>query len=623
MNYDTVKKYTDDLRKLDEYSINIEQIQSIKSKVEIYINSLDKNSSYELSKCNFLLMIISKNIQDKRKTISSLLKSIKHLKKSRVKNKNYEAILYGYLSNYYTQYSKEEISKKLFKIVIEKFENSSDSDELIQFYIRHIKIIMNKNYPKEKIRIYIDAVHKILKNKKVKYSANYYCDIGQIYLNVFENIVGAIFYLSQSLDLAIKTSQVNLEIRSRIYLALSYSSLGNNLKSINYIEPLLNEKKYECINDVYKTTAINNLINNYLNMKQFKKAKQYLPLFKDIYENSNYLNKEQLKMISYICKAEYYSLSTDEKIEECIKYIQKSKSLYQKNKYKNIFTNIDLSIDKIEGNLYFKVNDYKKACEIHKNGLENSIQRNNTKFIIEFNQLLSVDYEKLKDLKNSIKHIKMYMQLQEKWFVNQNNKYTEILLKEYDILGKENKIYELKYMKDILIDKRNKDTLTGLLNRRFLNEYISADLDKYNSSTEILSILMIDIDYFKKYNDKYGHIKGDEVISKIGKILNEVCCKQKHVAIRYGGEEFLLLLQDTDEIEAINIAKEILSKVQNLNIEHVESSKDKKITVSIGISTNKYFKCYNEVMDQADKGLYIAKKNGKNRYVYVEGPCST
>ncbi|MGL4910922.1 MAG: GGDEF domain-containing protein [Romboutsia sp.] len=262
--------------------------------------------------------------------------------------------------------------------------------------------------------------------------------------------------------------------------------------------------------------------------------------------------------------------------------------------------------------------DYKTACEIHKKALETSIKTNNKKFIIKFHKLLSIDYEKLKDFKNSTKHIKAYMELREEWFVDQNNKYTEILLKKYDILGKENKIYELTYIKDILIDKRNKDALTGLLNRRFLNEYISKDLNQYKPCTEILSVLMIDIDYFKKYNDKYGHIKGDEVISEIGKVLNEICCTQKYMGIRYGGEEFLLLLQDTDESEAVKIAEEILNKVVNLNIEHVESLIYKKITVSIGISTSEYIKDYNEVIDQADKGLYLAKRSGKNKYVFIK-----
>lgn len=79
----------------------------------------------------------------------------------------------------------------------------------------------------------------------------YYCDIAQIHLSVFDNTVGAIFNLSQSLDLSIKTSQVDLEIRNRIFLTLSYTLLGNYIESVNYLKPILSDPRYKKINLTY------------------------------------------------------------------------------------------------------------------------------------------------------------------------------------------------------------------------------------------------------------------------------------------------------------------------------------------------------------------------------------
>jgi diguanylate cyclase (GGDEF)-like protein len=569
MNYELIEKYIDDLRKKDEYSIKLEHIKTIKSDLEKYIDNLSDKNYYEDSKSYFLLMLVNYHMQNKNKIIDNLLKSINLLNNSNSEDKIYEAILYGYLSNYHTQYSEEHISAPIEDIAKAKLNLCFDGDELVQFYLRHVKILMNKNHTKEEIKPYIDKVHKIIKENNLKYIARYYCDIAKVYLNIFDNTVVAIFYLSQSLDLAIKTSQLDLEIRNRIFLALSYTSLENDLESINYLKPILNDNKYENINSVYKITVANNLMCNYLRLEKFEKAHKYLAFIESNYISNNLLNNIQLEMIICMCKAEYYSKVQSNKIKEAIKYIEKSRDLYEKNIFQNIFQNIDISIDRIEGNIYYRSGNYKKACELHNNGLEKSIQRNKNKFTIEFYKLLSMDFEKLKELKKSIDSIKKYMILSEKWFKKQNNEYTKILLKEYDIYEKEDKISQLTYLKDILIDKRNKDALTGLLNRRFLNEFIVENCNNYKHDG-LVSMLMIDIDYFKKYNDKYGHLKGDEVLSKIGKLLNSICHKDKDMAVRYGGEEFLLLIQNTTYEESINLANEVLNKVRDLNIEHEE-----------------------------------------------------
>lgn len=182
----------------------------------------------------------------------------------------------------------------------------------------------------------------------MNYIDRYYCEIAQIHLSVFDNTVGAIFYLSQSLDLSIKTLQVDLEIRNRIFLALSYTLLVNYIESVNYLKPILSDIRYEKINLVYKITVANNLMSNYLRLGLHNYAYECLEIIQFTYISNNLLNEMQLKMIIYMCKAEYYSLVELDKIKEAVRYIKKSRLLYEKNKYKSIHPNVDIMIDKIE-----------------------------------------------------------------------------------------------------------------------------------------------------------------------------------------------------------------------------------------------------------------------------------
>ncbi|MCR8744897.1 GGDEF domain-containing protein [Romboutsia lituseburensis] len=615
MNYEIIETYIDDLRQKDEYNITLSYIKEIQNKVNIFIENLNERNFYDYSKSYFLLFLTNQYKQNKKQIINNLKKAIKFLEKSHTEDEIYEAILYGYLSNYYIKYESKMESDKMFKIAREKLIKQQNKEELIQFYIRHINILMISRYDISKINLLIEELHLLIKSNASKNVAKYYLDLGVIYLNALQNTIVAIFYLSHAFDLAQKTCQIELEIKARIFLAASYYSLGNELESIKYIEVILKNEKYQNINPVYKAIITNNLITYFIKNEDLKSAKNYLIKFDD---NINSVNKdlnEQVKMIGYICKAKYYSMS-NENIDKGVKYINKSKSLYEKNKYKSLFQDIDILIDKIEGNLYYKVGKYDLACNLHKRGFNKSIKRSKNRSVIEFHKLLSKDYEKLQDYQKSIRHLKLYMELKEDWLVQQSQKYTEILLKENDILNKKNKISQLTELKNELIDKRNTDMLSGLLNRRFLNEYLECEDAKLGIETSNLYAFMIDIDFFKKYNDKYGHIKGDEVIDKIGKIIKNICVKDDNIAIRYGGEEFLILLRNIDYEDSIKAAKLLLQQVNELNIKHEDSPFNTTVSISIGIASNNYCNDYYNLIDNADKALYISKSEGGNQYRY-------
>ncbi|WP_251861160.1 diguanylate cyclase [Clostridium sp. Marseille-Q2269] len=159
----------------------------------------------------------------------------------------------------------------------------------------------------------------------------------------------------------------------------------------------------------------------------------------------------------------------------------------------------------------------------------------------------------------------------------------------------------------------NKDGLTEVYNHRFFHDALSKEIVRCKNNNKVLSMIFIDIDYFKNYNDLYGHQKGDEVLKAIGKILRDNTRKEDIVA-RYGGEEFSILLYDTEEEEAINIAENIRKEIECTHFEGEENQPNRNLTVSIGISIYPH-KAKNDVelIKSADDALYRAKFFNKNR----------
>lgn len=156
------------------------------------------------------------------------------------------------------------------------------------------------------------------------------------------------------------------------------------------------------------------------------------------------------------------------------------------------------------------------------------------------------------------------------------------------------------------------DPMCKTYNKRYLEKF-----NKKCKNLDNFSVMMIDIDFFKKYNDNYGHLKGDEVISTIASLLTDNCRKSDKI-IRYGGEEFCILLPNTNNEEAIILANRLLQKVDESKIEHLYSPISKYLTLSIGISSTAT-RCSNkhdlsELLHLADAELYKAKSNGRSQY---------
>lgn len=160
------------------------------------------------------------------------------------------------------------------------------------------------------------------------------------------------------------------------------------------------------------------------------------------------------------------------------------------------------------------------------------------------------------------------------------------------------------------------DGLTGVANRRRFDSNLDIEWASARRGAHSLSLIMLDLDCFKQYNDHYGHMQGDDCLKSVGQALNMAATRPRDIVARFGGEEFMLLLPETDENAAQQVAEHCQRIIEKLQIPHEASTVGRFITVSMGVGTIKQPLAEMEprhFIEAVDKLLYKAKKNGRNR----------
>ena len=178
---------------------------------------------------------------------------------------------------------------------------------------------------------------------------------------------------------------------------------------------------------------------------------------------------------------------------------------------------------------------------------------------------------------------------------------------------------KLSQQATLLESLSRQDALTELANRRYLEEVMTREWFSALRYQHPLTIMMIDIDYFKYYNDSFGHVAGDSCLKNIASILNQMTSRGNELAARYGGEEFMLIFPMTNAVQAEKIAENLLQRVHDLALPHPKSLIADNITVSIGVISTipqRHHQLTDLVM-QADQALYQAKKYGRNQYALL------
>ncbi|MFW6007575.1 MAG: GGDEF domain-containing protein, partial [Halanaerobiales bacterium] len=172
----------------------------------------------------------------------------------------------------------------------------------------------------------------------------------------------------------------------------------------------------------------------------------------------------------------------------------------------------------------------------------------------------------------------------------------------YLILKGMKNTYDMKKMLKI-------DDLTGLFNRKYFLEFMRKMISLAQRKNHLLSIIMLDLDKFKIVNDTYGHNVGDQVLMRVGEVLQKEM-REEDVVARIGGEEFAILLMETSLKEAVNIAERIKEKIAAMTFSH---SQEINITASFGVTELKAGDKLQNLLIKADQALYVSKKEGRNR----------
>jgi diguanylate cyclase (GGDEF)-like protein len=169
------------------------------------------------------------------------------------------------------------------------------------------------------------------------------------------------------------------------------------------------------------------------------------------------------------------------------------------------------------------------------------------------------------------------------------------------------------------IDKANYDILTGINNRRFFDENLNRVLQTLSRSNGTLSLIMLDIDFFKNYNDTYGHVEGDDCLRAVALVIKQAILRADDFAARYGGEEFAIVLPNTDESGALLVAQKLCESIRDCAIPHRKSDVSDFVTVSMGITTGdvKHTHSAGDFVSRADEMLYKSKQSGRNKYSFA------
>jgi diguanylate cyclase (GGDEF)-like protein len=177
-------------------------------------------------------------------------------------------------------------------------------------------------------------------------------------------------------------------------------------------------------------------------------------------------------------------------------------------------------------------------------------------------------------------------------------------LKEIEMMGQE--ALRLSYI----------DDLTGIYNHRFFIEQLTLEVERQKRYDTPLSLLMIDIDYFKNYNDTNGHLAGDQALKAISKLIQQGV-RQTDIVARYGGEEFSAILINARREKALEIAERVRRNVADTLFPNEKAQPNKDVTVSVGVATfSPSVSTLTDLIREADHALYRAKKRGRNR---IEG----
>lgn len=565
----------------------------------------------------------------------------------------------------YLEKENYESNKYLREALKYKAKNEVDIDIKIYSALSSNYIMQNKS--KESDMCFEQAKSIALKNNKKHLLCELYYGRAKSKLQAGNNI-------NESIDLMIKSLEYTdrdlHKIRNYLYLSKLYKLTSKFDLSMEYILNAL-----EIANDINDKVLINKCIidigENYYIQKNYTKTIEIYEGFIKTNEFQDYNN--ELVVYSYLLecyarKGDYinYQVYKDKYIEIAEKnnavdrlawiyaivaeleveffnqdlakeYILKSEELYEKNK-NEMYLYLDIILDFVKNKIdYFENKDYEKTLQSYTNsmkrideiGMKSDVRDHIVNEILktsfeEQDYDTFIQYIKLKDDKNTIESSQTYTDSvfkgidkakNEREIMKSNLRFVILLICTiitiYALVDSRIKNIKIKQLNSKLKKINILDPLTNIYNRGYLNKKLKESCE----NKEQISFIMMDIDCFKLYNDNYGHVKGDQVLVEVAKIINDVF--KNDTVFRYGGEEFSVISYKTIDELIVDLDR-LKSEIYNKNIVHEYSIVSDRVTLSIGLSNEKLDNesDLSKLIERADENLYKSKQNGRNKYTY-------
>ncbi|MGN0711506.1 MAG: diguanylate cyclase [Anaerovoracaceae bacterium] len=451
-------------------------------------------------------------------------------------------------------------------------------------------------------------------------------------------------YQLEALDYAKKNKNTNKVVRILTDIGTDYQSKGNYNEAIRYLNNAYsNMQSFKTMTQSQLSMGAyitDHLFTSYLLSGDLENAD------KSLKESLEFINREESgrekkdDLTKYYTSLARYEINNGE-YEVAAKHVQLAEQRYN-NDPNFSFSDFDIEIYMIYGDINLAIKNFDEALEYYKKVEEIFIERLE---LTPYNPCLRGLYNAYKgkgDFENAEYYAEALMNSLEEDYIMQENQQASYMLEKFQSEQREQQIQNLQEKNRILfliviisvvvvavfsalaviINSKNKkiqqlnhkltklsecDSLTGLYNRRAMGDFLHENWELIMAQKKLPSMIMMDVDYFKKYNDYYGHQKGDEVLESVGKAILEQI-RATDFPIRYGGEEFLIILPETSGEEACAVAKRINNTVSELQIPHEKSDVADYVTVSIGVAAAMFEESSENVLKRADKALYKAKK---------------
>lgn len=608
-----------------ERALTVDELNTYEMKIneELQIDKSSKNTKLGY----YALGAISYLKQDYNQSIDHLLKALEY---TEAQDNGIELMIYSALSSNYIHFNDLEEAEKYFEKAKALAVSKEMEEQLCEIYYGRAKAMLLSEYNVDEV---LDLMNEALKfTKTEEHKVRNYLFMASIY-RLKGDSTEALAYTSEALRISLQLRDNELINRTIINIGEDYYIQKQYEKTIDIYEKLIESNRLT--NDENKLTVYGYLVDSYARSGAYKNFKKYEEKYLSIVQTLDGQAKDKELLWLYTTCAEGEIEFSN--ITLAKEYLAKAEALYKKNK-NNSYAHVEIhmirakiKIDYYENKDYIKtIENYEKLIKkIDKIGIELDVKRD----II--NEILDISYVN-KDYDTLIKYVEQESTAlqKEESNVTTDNIFDEIneirnqnrltrskiragvliiilIIMIYEIRNIRKKNKEIKHLNRRLEEANKIDSLTKVYNKGYLYE----TLTRRASLNEEITFVMIDIDYFKLYNDGYGHIKGDEVLERVATVIKEVC--KEHLVFRYGGEEFSIISGYKLE-DLIKDVERIQSEIYKANIAHEYSEVSDRITLSIGLAASSVASeqdIYN-IIKAADKNLYKSKHAGRNQYNY-------